>query len=292
MIYENEGQLDRALKRAVRDAGGDLGSGYRQALRDRFLCRVFSDPSGRFVLKGGSGLLARIPDARATRDIDFATSSRESSESTLAALNTLAEKDMGDYLTFKLTKCEEVLDENGYSRLLKLRYVTLMGHEEKDPILIDLSLDCSMTFPPERISPANRVPIEGLEVCEYLVYPLPDQLADKLCAIMEMQPGGYPSSRMKDLVDVVLYATSETFLLGELRQAIRNECAKRGMEVPCSFKAPEHWRQRFAAFAKGKLTADFASFDAASEIASQFFDPALTDSDGDLAWNPKSHCWE
>ena len=72
MTYENGAQLDRALKRAVRDRGGDPGDGYRQALRDRFLCRVFSDPDGRFILKGGSGLLARIPDGRATRDIDFA----------------------------------------------------------------------------------------------------------------------------------------------------------------------------------------------------------------------------
>lgn len=125
----------------------------------------------------------------------------------------LPQKDMGDYLTFKRTKCEESLDENGYSRLLKLRYATFMGHEEKDPILIDLSLDCGTTLPPERIEPASRVYVEGLETCKYLVYPLPDQLADKLCAIMERQPGGWHSSRMKDLVDIVFYATNESFCL-------------------------------------------------------------------------------
>lgn len=58
MTYENGGQLDRALKRAVRDRGGDPGDGCRRALRDRFLRRVFSNPDGRFILKGGSGLLA------------------------------------------------------------------------------------------------------------------------------------------------------------------------------------------------------------------------------------------
>lgn len=75
MTYENGAQLDRALKRAVRDRGGDPGDGCRRALRDRFLRRVFSNPDGRFILKGGSGLLARIPDGRVTRDIDFATAS-------------------------------------------------------------------------------------------------------------------------------------------------------------------------------------------------------------------------
>lgn len=63
-MFENAGQFDRALKKAAKSAGGNVGDKYRQALRDRFLCRVFSDPDGRFVLKGGSGLLARIPTAR------------------------------------------------------------------------------------------------------------------------------------------------------------------------------------------------------------------------------------
>lgn len=169
MTYENGGQFDRALKKAIRNSGGDPGDGYRQALRDRFLCRVFSDPDERFILKGGSGLLARIPDGRATRDIDFVTASRESPEAALTALVALAGKDMGDFLTFKLDKWEESLDENGYSRLLKLRFQTFLGHEEKDPILVDLSLDCSITQPAERISPANRVCVEGLESCGIVI---------------------------------------------------------------------------------------------------------------------------
>ena len=57
-------EFDRALKRAVRESGGDPGAGYRQALRDRFPCRVFRGGNRDFVLKGGSGMLARIPDAR------------------------------------------------------------------------------------------------------------------------------------------------------------------------------------------------------------------------------------
>lgn len=129
MTYDNGGQFDRALKKAVRDAGGDAGDGYRQALRDRFLRRVFSDPEGRFVLKGSSGLLARIPDARATRDIDFAATPCESPKAAPSALNNLVSKDTGDFLSFELTRREESLDENGYSRLLRLRYATTLGHE-------------------------------------------------------------------------------------------------------------------------------------------------------------------
>lgn len=294
-MYENSGQFDRALKKAVRSRGGDPGDGYRQALRDRFLRRVFSDPDARFILKGGSGLLARIPDSHATRDIDFATTTRESSESALAAIVGLAGKDMGDFLAFKLDKWTESLDENGYSRLLKLRFQTFMGHEEKDPILIDLSLDCSITQPAERIAPANRVHVDGLESCDYLVYPLPDQLADKLCAIMERQPGGWLSSRMKDLVDVVYYATNETFSLDELAYSIECECARRGMKLPERFEAPETWARKFAAFAKKNgISEEHAAFEAATSLATAFFDPALGGSMGQEGsfWDPDSLRWE
>lgn len=67
MAYQTPAEFDRALKRAVREAGGDPGAGYRQALRDRFLCRVFRGGRSDLVLKGGSGILARIPDARDAR---------------------------------------------------------------------------------------------------------------------------------------------------------------------------------------------------------------------------------
>ena len=290
--YSTPAAFDRAIKKAVKEAGAESGEGYRQALRDRFLCRVFADGNEAFVLKGGSGLLARIPDARATKDLDFATNEKGSVEDALAEMERIAAIDLNDWCRFVPTKHEESMDDNGYSRLLRLRFATYVGAEEKDPVLIDLSLDCTTTLPPERITPANRIKIAGVEEYDYLVYPLADQLVDKLCAIMELRPGGYPSSRMKDLVDVVTYATHEKFRQGELRRAIKSECTKRCMDVPERFTAPEFWKDRFATFAKGKLPAERAGFDAASAIASGFFDPVLISSSGSMVWNPKSLVWE
>ncbi len=184
------------------------------------------------------------------------------------------------------------MDENGYSRLLRLRFATFVGFEEKDPVLIDLSLDCTTTLPPERVTPANRIKIAGVAECDYLMYPLADQLADKLCGIMEMQPGGYQSSRMKDLVDVVTYATHEAFSQRELRLAIKSECVKRDMDVPDCFAAPDFWRERFASFSKGKLPGEFSGFDAASAMAARFFNAALVPCDSEMLWNPERGAWE
>ncbi len=126
------------------------------------------------------------------------------------------------------------------------------------------------------------------------VYPLPDQLADKLCAIMELQPNGYHSSRMKDLVDVVFYATRETFSAEQLGYAIECRCDKRGMEVPKTLVAPEVWSGRFASFARKSGAPDrFASFDSASALAASFFDPVLngTTSAGNV-WECEELCWK
>ena len=87
--YSTPTAFDRAIKKAVRLPGVEHGGGYRQALRDRFLCRVFAGGNETFALKGGSGLLARIPEARATKDLDFATNEKCSSEDALAEMEKM-----------------------------------------------------------------------------------------------------------------------------------------------------------------------------------------------------------
>ena len=286
--FRTAAEFDRAMKKAVRQAGKDLGAGYRQALRDRFLCRVFLNGNRDYVLKGGSGMLARIPDARATRDIDFGLLAPMDSGDAIEELSRLASADLGDFCRFELTKIEESLDENGYSRLLKLRFASFVGAEEKDPVLIDLSLGCQPVGTPIVVEPSNRVTIPGVQTSPYLLYPLEDQLADKLCAIMELQPGGYPSSRMKDLLDVLLIEKTQTIDSTLLSLAITTECGRRIMEVPESFCAPDHWAGGFSRFAK--TNGMDISFDEACDSAHKLFDPILR-REATGKWLPDKQRW-
>lgn len=292
-IYKTPAEFDRAIKKAASRAEGDAGERYRQALRDRFLCRVFSDPESRFILKGGSGMLARVPNARSTRDADFATRKNESPDEIVSALGELLAADMGDFCRFVLERREESKDDNGYSRLLKLRYATYIGDEEKDPVLVDLSLDCEMTLPPEKLTPANRLDVPGLDARDYLVYSVEDQLADKLCAIMEAHPGGWRSSRMKDLADVVAYTLTQSPSSDGLSAAIANECTRRSMGVPREFEAPAEWRARYQSFAlKAKTPEEYQPFDRSCSLASGLFDPILKGQVGGKRWNPDTLAWE
>lgn len=98
---------------------------------------------------------------------------------------------------------------------------------------------------------------------------------------------------MKDLVDVVMCVTHEGFALDQLARAIRSECAKRGMEVPRSFEAPESWGLCFASYAASNgVPAEHRDFRAASSLASRLFDPALAEEvlEG-LNWGCKNLEW-
>lgn len=292
-IYKTPAEFDRVIKKAASKAEGDTGERYRQALRDRFLCRVFSDSENRFILKGGSGMLARVPNARATRDADFAMRKNESPDEVVNALDELLAADMSDFCHFVLTRREESKDDNGYSGLLKLRYATYIGDEEKDPVLVDLSLGCEVTLPPEKLTPANRLDVPGLDVRDYLVYSVEDQLADKLCAIMETHPGGWCSSRMKDLTDVVAYALTQSPSSDGLSAAIANECARRSMGVPQEFEAPAEWRVGYQSFAlKTNMLEEYQSFDQSCSLASRLFDPILKGQISNKKWGPDSLAWD
>lgn len=67
----------------------------------RFLSRVFSDGAGsEWVLKGGTGILARIPVARATRDVDLFRSGYPL-VAALDDLKRLAAIDLHDHFRFE-----------------------------------------------------------------------------------------------------------------------------------------------------------------------------------------------
>lgn len=208
------------------------------------------------MLKGGSGMLARIPDARTTRDVDLALRSerKESVETVIGDFTALVGQDLGDMFTF--------------------------------------ALDCNLTAEPLRMNPENRIEVPGMVVGEYLLYPLADQITDKICATMEIYLGGYPSSHMEDLVDLVLIATKMIVHAEELSLAIHMEAGRRDMEVLTSFKAPESWAGSFAAFArKSGLNEAYCNFQIAEGVVKTFLDPVLSADVMQGEWDMESQRW-
>ena len=83
--------IKSAAQRDVRARSVGVGDLIRQATFDRFLCRVFSVQPPKFVLKGGTGMLARLSTSRATKDIDLSAGEGDL-ETAVADLSQVADK--------------------------------------------------------------------------------------------------------------------------------------------------------------------------------------------------------
>src|SRR3546814_18700220 len=74
----------------------------------------------------------------------------------------------------------------------------------------------------------------------YRLFPVVDQIADKVCATMRTDyPGGRRSSRVKDLVDLVVLAQTQSVDMDDLRVAIATKQALRGMARFAEFPLPD-----------------------------------------------------
>ena len=244
MRYRTPEALGIAVTAAARRSGMDVGRAISGFYFHRLLCRVFSVPDSPFLLKGGQSMLARTPSARATRDIDL-LSREDDLGAALSELRELASLDLGDFMRFEFAGSKPIKAEDEYRSGLKVTFVPLLGARRLQPVSVDLVVDQIPCGEPELLTPADRIEVEGVPVFDYRVYPIVNSIADKLCGIIETHDGR-PSSRVKDLVDLLIYTTNEDLDGDELCHWCRLEARVRGIELPPRFSVPGAWRKHYS----------------------------------------------
>jgi hypothetical protein len=294
--YPNATAVDAAIKSAARnahqaDSARQIGDLIRQAHYDRFLCRVFSGgEDSEWVLKGGSGILARVPNARRTRDADLYRSGYDKDQA-LTELLQLVEVDLGDYFTFTYRTRRAILagDMQPYTDGYRVTFDALLGAKVLDPINVDLSAHEGGTEGVTVADPANRLVLPKLVDVPYRLYPVANQVADKVCAALE-EPQGRPSSREKDLVDLVVIGLTQSPTAVAVRTAVEQECRKRRLPFPSRFAVPPAWGRNYARDAKNTL-AERYDITAAQALVDKLLGPIFT---GDAAgvWHPHTQTWE
>lgn len=294
MGYRTPEALEMAVKAAAKASPLDTNRAVSGFYFHRLLCRIFSQPDSPFILKGGQGMLARTVSARATRDIDLLAEQTDL-ESSLAELKSLAAIDLKDFITFEFAHAEPIKTEDEYRSGLSVSFVPLLGRKKMQDISIDLVVDPIACGEPEVVRPADRIEIDGLLVFDYRVYPSASSVADKLCAIIETH-NGRPSSRIKDLVDVLVYSTAIDFDGNELRERILAETKARGILPPDRFSVPLQWhishKARFSKLIREtELPSRFSDLGKAQEFAARFFDPVLSKEACGKRWDHVNSIW-
>lgn len=290
--YASPGAFRRALTDRLRaiakESRWTLAHLQRQFAYDRLLERLYLLDDG-WIVKGAAALLARDLGMRATIDVDvYRARARDMAES---QLRDAAGRDIGDWFRFEIRGGRAVGDGDVGVRLPTTAYV---GATEWAQFHVDLvSSDLRMTGEPERMPPMAHVVMPDVEQHGYRVYPLVDHVADKVVATFQRYGDQQrPSTRYRDLVDLVSMVTGASVATEPQLLALASEAQRRRVSLPRRFDVPDRplWEPGYAAEAARSVLANARTLDEALAVVCPCLDPLL-DGTAVGTWDPRAGCW-
>jgi len=288
--------LERSVKNEAAARGVPTDRLRRQFVLQRFLARVFNEPAGRWVLKGGTGLIVRNPSARFSKDIDLYYPADEQ-EITVAVdgLRRLADRPLvGDLLSFTIGDPQRGGGQDIDHVVAKLKVTAYIGAAEYGGHFpIDLSLNQRAAEPIDWLQPRPVIELPGTDpLPRFALYPLAEQVADKICAMFATYRGA-PSSRYRDLVDLVFIITGQELDASRTINALRGEAGRRQLDLPAELVSPgAGWDQGYrTAAAETSLSAELHTLDAALKLVGTCLAPLLSGLRTVGTWNPNSLHW-
>lgn len=295
MKYTTPAALEMAVKAVAKKSPMDTNRAISGFYFHRLLCRIFSVENSGFVLKGGQSMLARTIDARYTRDIDL-LSTEADLLTAIEDLKNFARIDLGDHVRFEFEKADPIKLDDEYRNGYNVVFSTWLGAKMTQSVSIDLVVDVVEGITAEPITPKDRIEVEGIQSFDYMIYAVEDALADKLFGIVE-QHNGQPSSRVKDLVDIVVYATTCSIDGKRLAAKLKRESSLRKVALPNSFTVPSSWRDTYRIMFRKLcnqtgISLELKNLDSAEALAQRLFDPLLDFRSEVGTWNPKALHWE
>lgn len=260
----------------------------RQMAYDRLLERLYLLDQD-WVVKGATALLARGIGVRETIDVDiYRRAARDAAE---RDLREAASRDIGDWFRFELGPGHPTIGDASGVRIPVVAYV---GPTVWARFQVDLVGDeRTMTGEPEPVPPLAHVAMPDVEQHGYRAYPLFDHIADKIAAMLQrFGRQAMPSTRYKDLVDLVAIVTEAVVPAEAQMGALRSEARRREITLPASFGVPDRelWERGYVAEAARSLLQTARALDEALAIVTRFIDPLL-DGTASGSWDPERREW-
>lgn len=290
------GQIKHALQKDSRNHGLTMNDVYNRFFRELFLGELGSRDQG-WVLKGGTNLHCRIPDARTTRDLDLyrqddPTSYRDAAQDLIESMNGAQ---IGPYL-FQVAEPRKQA-ATGTIDSIQLTVHVFQGVSKLLQFHIDVSGDLQVPAVTEAITVERSDSLDLAFVGrEYTIrsYPIENQVADKVCAMYEIH-GSRVSTRYRDLYDIALIALSLEVKGEELAQALRAQEKIRVLSLPQALHLPgPEWVNGYAGLKKNSpyLRAEITAVTDALQVAGSLVDPILATENAPVGtWSPEHQYW-
>jgi len=249
--------LERRLKTASEERNVPLNTLRLKFLIERLLARLFAHPNPPWLLKGGYAMELRYrPHARTTKDIDLSVAADEHTadlESRLERirdeLQTAADVDLGDYLTFRIAtpRAELLGAPQGGARF---PVEALMAGRVFGSFHIDVGIGDALHGVPELLWGEDLLAFADIAPAQALAIPKAQQFAEKIHAYT------YPwtdrqNTRTRDLVDLLLMLERQPPDPEDVRASLAATFTARGTHpVPEVLQEPPaDWATEFAEMA-------------------------------------------
>ena len=292
--YSSPAAFKQALEQRLKTAAGsgaDFARKRQLLVFDRFLARVVDVMGDAVLLKGGLVLELRLERARTTKDIDLRLTG--SPETVLAQLQNAGRRDLGDFLTFEVSRDinHPTIQNDGmqYEGLRFRAECRLAGKLYGQPFGVDVAFGDPILGEPESVTADDVLSFAGIAPPTLRLYPIETHIAEKLHAYT--MPRVRPNTRIKDLPDLALLGTIQPLESTRLRAALERTFEYRATHpLPPALPAPpETWLTAYAEMARTSDLA-WASLDQIAIATQAFLNPVLANRPG--LWHPQSWAWE
>jgi hypothetical protein len=282
--------LEARLLEHSRRSGLSLVRLRKSVVFSRLLARLLAVAPDRWVLKGGLAMDYRFGTrVRTTKDMDLASIGDEevAAEDLIAAQGVA----LGDFFNFEINRTGQ-LDEMDGARAVRYHVRCLLAGRLFEEVVIDVGFDLPEGWDPEIVEGPDLLGFADIDPVEAPTLPLELQVAEKVHAYTRSYgDSGARSTRVKDLIDLVLVASAATLDAATLTRALKETFGHRDQhEVPTRLpEPPAQWATPYGVLAREvelppSLTNAFAA-------ASAMLDPVLTGTVTDGRWDHGQGRW-
>jgi predicted nucleotidyltransferase component of viral defense system len=282
--------LDQRLKMEAERTGISLARLRKRVVFELFLRRLVQVAPSRWVLKGAFALDLRLEVAtRPTKDIDLGR--EDNIDAATDDITAAQQLDVQDFFSFSATRTTAFDDTDEFSAIRFHVRAELAGRIFEQ-FVVDVGFTDPISWTPDTITTSNLLAFADISPVDLPAVPLAQHLAEKVHAYTRRYGTQQrPSTRPKDLIDILVIAGAEPMEASSLREALERTFEQRGRQpLPDALPVPpDEWRRPFALLAAEVGIGP--ELEAAFKEAAAFLDPVLG---GKVAgcWDPAAKSWQ
>jgi hypothetical protein len=246
--------LDQRLVTEANSSGTDIARLRRRVTFERLLVRFALAGADRWVLKGGAAVEMRVADrARTTKDLDLAARDVGADDADVreALVDALLSDPQGDFFEFRLVKFRAMGIDGAMGPVWRASVDCRLDGRTFDHVVIDIVVRTTEVQRTESIPLPGTLSFADLPTVEIVAVDLHQHFAEKLHALARSY-GDRPSSRVKDLADLILFIDEGLQPTAALVTAVADVFTARGSADPPTAlpDPPSDWSARYAELAE------------------------------------------